>query len=127
MSNTRVKMAEKTKRSSRTKGILTFDIDNAQGILTLNQERVKGIFTVRNDRGLHTRPCAELVKCASHFEADVKLTYHKMEVNAKSLLGILMLAAAKGSRIMVEAAGPDAQKAVDSILALAANKFNIKY
>lgn len=127
MDNTRVKVAEKTKRTGRSKGILTFDIEKAQGILTLNQEKVKGIFTVRNDRGLHTRPCAELVKCASHFEAEVKLTYHKMEVNAKSLLGILMLAAAKGSRIIVEAVGPDAQKAVDGILELAANKFNIEY
>lgn len=90
-------------------------------------ETVKGVFIVRNDRGLHTRPSTELVKCASSYRADVKLIYQKMEVNAKSLLGILMLAASKGSRIRVEATGLDAQAAVDGILELAINKFNIKY
>ncbi|KAF3362269.1 Phosphocarrier protein HPr [Chlamydiales bacterium STE3] len=90
-------------------------------------EIVKGVFIVRNDRGLHTRPSTELVKCASSYRSDVKLIYQKMEVNAKSLLGILMLAASKGSRIRVEATGPDAQEAVNGILELATNRFNIKY
>lgn len=92
-----------------------------------NEEVVKGIFIVRNDRGLHTRPSTELVKCASNFESEIKLTYHKMQVNAKSLLGILMLAAAKGSKVRVEAVGCDAKEAVDGILALAGKKFNIQY
>lgn len=88
---------------------------------------VKGIFIVKNDRGLHTRPSTELVKCASSFKAEIRLSYQKMEVNAKSLLGILMLAASKGSRIRVEATGVDAEAAVNGILTLATNKFNIKY
>ncbi|MBA2726760.1 MAG: HPr family phosphocarrier protein [Parachlamydiaceae bacterium] len=87
----------------------------------------KGIFIVRNDRGLHTRPSTEIVKCAASFSSDVRLTYQKTEINAKSLLGILMLAAEKGSRIKVIAKGKDADKAVASLLALASNNFNIRY
>lgn len=92
-----------------------------------SKNQAKGVFVVRNDRGLHTRPSTELVKCASGFESDVSLFYHKMQVNAKSLLGILMLAAAKGAKISVEAEGADAEEAVNSILELATNKFNISY
>ncbi len=87
----------------------------------------KGVFVVGNDKGLHTRPSTELVKCAATFKAEVKLNHQKNEVNAKSLLGILMLAAAKGSRISVEAIGEDAQEAVDSILKLAESNFNMPY
>ncbi len=87
----------------------------------------KGVFVVRNDRGLHTRPSTELVKCVTSFKSEVRLSHHKNAANAKSLLGILMLAAAKGARISVEAIGDDAEEAVDSILALARNNFNIKY
>lgn len=87
----------------------------------------KGVFVVRNDKGLHTRPCTELVKCAAVFNAEVQLIYQGNQVNAKSLLGILMLAAAKGARITVEAHGEDAEEAVESIVALANNYFHIKY
>jgi phosphocarrier protein HPr len=87
----------------------------------------KATFTVKNDKGLHTRPSTELVKCASGFSAKVQLHYKEYSVNAKSLLGILMLAAEKGSKIQVEADGVDAEKAVHSILDLAKNKFNIHY
>jgi phosphocarrier protein HPr len=87
----------------------------------------KSFFTVLNEKGLHTRPSTELVKCASKFKADIQLTYQDLSVNAKSLLGILMLAAAKGAKIHIEAEGEDAPSAISSILALAENKFNIKY
>lgn len=87
----------------------------------------KGVFVVRNDRGLHTRPSTEIVKCAANFKSNVFLRYQKHQVNAKSLLGILMLAAVKGARIGVEAVGVDAEEAVESLLNLARNKFNINY
>ena len=87
----------------------------------------KGKFVVGNDRGLHTRPSTELVKCASSFKSKVSLIYQKHSVNAKSLLGILMLAAGKGARIGIEAEGEDAEEAVQSIVNLAKNKFYIKY
>ncbi|HSX13579.1 MAG TPA: HPr family phosphocarrier protein [Chlamydiales bacterium] len=87
----------------------------------------KATFVVLNDKGLHTRPSTELVKCAGSFEAEIFLTYRNYEVNAKSILGILMLAAEKGAKIAVEAEGEDAEAAVNAILKLAQHKFNIKY
>lgn len=91
------------------------------------QERIKGLFVVLNDKGLHTRPSTELVKCASGFNAQIHLSYRNYVVNAKSLLGILMLAAEKGARISVEAVGDDAAEAVIALQKLAQQRFNIKY
>lgn len=87
----------------------------------------KAIFIVMNDKGLHTRPSAELVKCVTNFKAEINLIHHDLVVNAKSLLGILTLAATRGSRIAVEARGEDAEIAVQTILELAKNKFYIHY
>lgn len=87
----------------------------------------KGFFIVRNDRGLHTRPSTELVQLASKFSSHVTLKFKRTEVNAKSLLGILMLAATKGSKIWVEAEGKDAKEVVDAIIALAEDKFHLDY
>jgi phosphocarrier protein HPr len=90
-------------------------------------KKYKDSFIVVNDKGLHTRPSTELVKCATMFKAQVMLIYQNYTVNAKSLLGILMLAASRGAKIQVMAEGEDAEEAVKSILNLARNKFNIKY
>ena len=87
----------------------------------------KAIFTILNDRGLHTRPSTEIVKCAANFDAQITLTYKEEQVNAKSLLGILFLAAERGAKITVEAEGPDAEAAVAAILNLATNRFYMKY
>jgi phosphocarrier protein len=84
-------------------------------------------FVVVNEKGLHTRPSTELVKCASSFKAQVSLIYQNFTVNAKSLLGILMLAATRGAKIKIEAEGEDAEEAVKSIVRLAQSKFNINY
>ncbi|NNM43980.1 MAG: HPr family phosphocarrier protein [Chlamydiae bacterium] len=89
--------------------------------------KFKASFVVVNEKGLHTRPSTELVKCATSFKSQVHLIYHDLTVNAKSLLGILMLAAAKGAKIKVEAVGDDAEEAVKSILDLASRKFKINY
>jgi phosphocarrier protein HPr len=87
----------------------------------------KGSFKVKNDRGLHTRPSTEIVRLATSFKAEIRLRYHKVEVNAKSLLGILMLSAVKGSKIKVIAHGKDAMEAVEALLDLAECNFNIHY
>lgn len=94
---------------------------------TLKKSQATGTFTVINDRGLHTRPSTEIVKLASSFKADIRLAHQKMEVNAKSLLGILMLAAAKGTKIAITAFGEDADEAVASLIELAKNQFNMHY
>ncbi|HEY2810383.1 MAG TPA: HPr family phosphocarrier protein [Rhabdochlamydiaceae bacterium] len=93
----------------------------------MNKQRAKDSFVVVNEKGLHTRPSTELVKCATGFKSQVTLRYQNCVVNAKSLLGILMLAAARGARIAVEAEGEDAEQAVRTIIQLARNKFNIKF
>ncbi|MEI6242350.1 MAG: HPr family phosphocarrier protein [Chlamydiota bacterium] len=84
-------------------------------------------FKILNDKGLHTRPSTELVRCAASFRSHIQLFHKNFTVNCKSLLGILMLAAGRGSKIRIEAVGDDAEEAVSSILNLAENKFNIKY
>jgi len=87
----------------------------------------KEFFVVVNEKGLHTRPSTELVKCASNFKSEITLTYQDLTVNAKSLLGILMLAAAKGAKIQIEAEGIDCEEAIHAIRDLAKDKFNVKY
>lgn len=91
------------------------------------RKKVKGVFTVKNDRGLHTRPSTEIVKCASNYKSEITLLSRKNRANAKSILGILMLAASKGMKIQVEAEGVDAEEAVGSLLDLANKKFYMNY
>lgn len=100
-----------------------------RALLSLKKKKneARGFFIVINDKGLHTRPSTELVKCATSFKAQINLTYQDIVVNAKSLLGILTLAAARGSRIDIEAIGEDAQEAVQKLIELAKNKFYIHY
>ncbi len=93
----------------------------------LIKNKAKAVFVVLNDKGLHTRPSTELVKCAANFNAQVSLSYRNYVVNAKSILGILMLAAERGAKVIVEAVGEDAESAVAAIVQLAKNRFNIKY
>ena len=89
--------------------------------------KAKAAFIVINEKGLHTRPATELVKCASSYKAQITLHHQTTTVNAKSLLGILMLAASKGAKILIEADGRDAEEAVQALLTLAKSKFHIKY
>lgn len=91
------------------------------------KQKIKDVFVIMNDKGLHTRPATELVRCASTFKSTITLNYQDLVVNAKSLLGILMLAAAKGAKIHIEAEGDDAPDAVGAILHLAKERFNINY
>lgn len=94
----------------------------------MNKKRkFKDILTIMNDKGLHTRPATELVRCASSFKSTITLNYQDLVVNAKSLLGILMLAAARGAKIHIEAEGDDAEEAITAILNLAKGRFNISY
>lgn len=95
--------------------------------MTHKQTTAQGIFTVQNDRGLHTRPSTEIVKCAVKFSSEIELFYGKEKANAKSLLGILMFAAAKGAKIRIKATGKDALEAIKILTELAEKKFNIQY
>lgn len=78
---------------------------------------------IQNKYGLHARPAAELVKRASAFRSDVWVRKEDLEVNAKSIMGVMMLAAERGSEIVIRASGPDAEQAVDALVALVENSF----
>jgi phosphocarrier protein len=79
--------------------------------------------TIVNELGLHARAAAEFTRLASQFEASVFVSRDGTEVNGKSIMGVLMLAAHCGSRIDIRAEGPDAEKALDALEALVENRF----
>jgi len=76
-----------------------------------------------NKLGLHARAAAKLTQTASSFAAEVWVSRNGRRVNAKSIMGVMMLAAGKGSRIGIEAEGEDADHALAAIVALIAEKF----
>ena len=76
-----------------------------------------------NRNGLHARPAAEIVKLSSKFQAEITMVRDDLEVNGKSIMGVMMLAAEFGSTLLVRANGPDAEQAVSAIAALVAAKF----
>ena len=78
---------------------------------------------ILNRNGLHARPAAEIVKTAAKFAADITLSRDDMEVNGKSIMGVMMLAAEQGATLKVKANGPDADAAVDAIADVIARRF----
>lgn len=86
-------------------------------------ERAEGTFEIINRLGLHARAASRLVQTASQFGCDVFVCREDQKANAKSVMGVLLLCGAKGTKVMVEAVGPDAQTAVDRIGALIGNRF----
>jgi len=76
-----------------------------------------------NVLGLHARASAKLTQLASQFESDVWLTRDQKRVNAKSIMGVMMLAASKGTVLELEVSGPDESDAMNAIKALVADKF----
>ncbi len=79
--------------------------------------------TIVNKLGLHARASAKLTQLASGFQSEIHLARNGRRVNAKSIMGVMMLAAGKGSSIVVEAEGADAEAALAAIGALIADKF----
>jgi phosphocarrier protein len=76
-----------------------------------------------NKLGLHARASAKLTRLASEFRSDIWLSRSGRRVNAKSIMGVMMLAAGKGSAVTIEAEGDDAAAALDAIRGLIAEKF----
>ena len=71
--------------------------------------------TVKNKQGLHARPAAIFVQLANKFDSEITITKGKQSVNGKSIMGIMMLAANRGSKITVRADGDDAEQAVSEL------------
>lgn len=79
--------------------------------------------TVINKLGLHARPAVLLVKIASQFKSDIKLIKEDVEVNAKSIMGVLILAAEQGSKLLIITDGTDENEAIESIVKLFQDSF----
>ena len=84
----------------------------------------KRTITISNKLGLHARASAKLTQAASKFQSAVWISRNGRRVNAKSIMGVMMLAAAKGSTIVIETDGPDEAEAMQALEALVANRFD---
>jgi phosphocarrier protein HPr len=76
-----------------------------------------------NKLGIHARPAAEIVKTAGKFKSTITIIRDDLEVNAKSIMGVMMLAAEFGSTVVLRAMGEDADAAIDALATCIANKF----
>lgn len=81
-------------------------------------DAVSGTAEIANLKGLHARASAQFVKCAEEFDAEVRVTHDGHTVPGTSIMGLMMLAAGKGSSLKIEASGPQAREALDALLAL---------
>lgn len=84
----------------------------------------KATVEIVNERGLHARASAKFVKLASDFDAEVRVSRDGATVDARSIMGLMMLAAGVGSEVEIEAEGPQAREAVDALTALITNRFD---
>ncbi len=84
---------------------------------------IKTTTTISNKLGLHARASAKLTKLAGSFPCEVWIAKGERRVNAKSIMGVMMLAAGMGSEVTIDTEGDRAQEAMDAILALIADKF----
>ena len=78
---------------------------------------------ILNKLGIHARPAAEIVKTAGKFKCNITIVRDDLEVNAKSIMGVMMLAAEHGAMVILRAIGDDAEAALDALTAVIANKF----
>ena len=84
---------------------------------------VRRNLNIVNEKGLHARASAKLVELVEGFQSSVEVSKDGMNATGDSIMGLLMLAASRGSTIDVEVAGPDAEEAADAIEALVADRF----
>jgi phosphocarrier protein len=84
---------------------------------------LKATTTISNKLGLHARASAKLTKLAGGFPCEIWMTKGERRVNAKSIMGVMMLAAGIGSEVTIDTEGDQAQEALDALLALIADKF----
>ena len=79
--------------------------------------------TIVNKLGLNARAASRLVNCASGFASDIRLVKDARSVNGKSIMGVLTLAASRGTELTVEADGADEQRALEAVMSLIAERF----
>ena len=84
---------------------------------------IKSTITISNKLGMHARASAKLTKLAGSFQSDVFMTRSDRRINAKSIMGVMMLAAGLGAEVELETTGPDEQPAMDALRKLIEDKF----
>ena len=84
---------------------------------------IKKTLIIENKLGLHARPAALFVQTANKFKSDIQVEKNGQEVNGKSIMGLMMLAAGQGSAIIIKVAGEDAQEAIKKLEELILSKF----
>ena len=87
-------------------------------------QKVEKEIAIINRLGLHARPAAMFVRIASRYRSEVWVAKEGEEVNGKSIMGLMMLAAGQGSKLRIRCEGPDAQKAIEEIEELIKSRFN---
>ena len=87
-------------------------------------ETLRRTVEIVNARGLHARASAKFVKAAALFDAQVHVSRDGSKVDARSIMGLMMLAAGIGSEIVIEASGPDAKAALELLCQMVADKFD---
>ena len=84
---------------------------------------IRSTVTISNKLGLHARASAKLTKLAGGFKSEIHLSRNGRRINAKSIMGVMMLAAGLGSEVEIESDGDDQQAALDALIALINDKF----
>jgi phosphocarrier protein HPr len=87
-------------------------------------QKIEKEITIINRLGLHARPAAMFVRIASRYRCEVWVEKEGERINGKSIMGLMMLAAGQGSKLLICCEGPDADKAVDELEELIQQKFN---
>ena len=83
----------------------------------------RAVVKIVNQKGLHARASAKIVEAAARFQSRITVTKDGQSVDARSIMGLMMLAASPGSEIVIDADGPDAEAALAAVVALARAKF----
>jgi phosphocarrier protein len=91
--------------------------------VTGEPERLSAVAKIVNKKGLHARASARLVEAAARFQSQITITKDEQSVDARSIMGLMMLAASLGCEIRIDVVGPDADEALRAVLALVDAKF----
>lgn len=99
-------------------GFLTRKADSA------SQNKISKVLTIQNRLGLHARPSAMFVKACSRFKSEIWVEKDGEQVNGKSIMGLMMLAAGQGSKLLITCEGADAERALNEIESIVDRKFD---
>jgi phosphocarrier protein HPr len=97
---------------------------NRRSAQTGRGQKVEKEITIVNRLGLHARPAAMFVRIASRFRCEIWVEKEGEQINGKSIMGLMMLAAGQGSTLLIRCEGPDAEKAMEELEELINQKFN---